>query len=58
MKQLCPICNRDVDKELFDYHFQTEEHLLNKIRERYPAWVESPQKVLWFYRRFVLEVSQ
>ncbi|MCJ8347894.1 hypothetical protein MJH12_20350 [bacterium] len=54
-KKLCDICERLVDHELFDYHRSTENHILYKIQERYPIWVNSKEKVVWFYRNFLLK---
>lgn len=52
--KVCPLCELEVDSSLFDYHYQTEEHLLQKIATRYPAWKSQPEKLRWYYRNFVL----
>lgn len=52
--KICPLCEREVDASLYDYHYQTEEHILKKIAHRYPAWKQSPEKLVWYYRHFVL----
>jgi hypothetical protein len=57
MKVKCKICNREVDEELYEYHYNSEYHLLEKIMERYPAWNSNENKVIWFYRNFVLNDS-
>ncbi len=56
--RICSICNREVDVELFDYHVKTEEHLLKKILEQYPAWEGSSDKILWYYRSFILPSNE
>lgn len=52
--RICPLCERIVDEELFQYHYETEIHLLEKIVKRYPAWAGNRDKVLDFYRLCVL----
>jgi len=54
----CPICNRDVDPGLFDYHYQTELNILDTISQEYPQWKENREKIVWFYRNFVLLESE
>lgn len=54
MQTQCPICRQQVDADLLDFHRQTEEHVLEKIRQRYPAWQNNEDKILWYYRNFVL----
>ena len=53
MKKKCPICEDEVDSTLFDYHLSTEKHLLDQIKERYPAWSGNEKKILWFYKTFI-----
>lgn len=52
--KICPICERAVDEELFQYHYETEIYLLEKIVQKYPAWATNKDKVLEFYRLCVL----
>ena len=53
-QRICPICRRPVDELLWDYHQNQEEDLLEEIIGEYPAWKNSPDKVLWYYRQFVI----
>ncbi|MBT3784134.1 hypothetical protein HOF92_04090 [bacterium] len=54
----CSLCGREVDEELFNYHRDTEQHLIDRITEHYPAWKENPSKALQFYRVFILTNSK
>lgn len=51
---ICSICRRSVDNKLWDYHQSQEQDLLEEIMEEYPAWRDCPEKVLWYYRQFVI----
>ena len=53
-EKLCPLCGRIVDGKLFQYHWDTEQHLIDRIMEHYPAWKDNPQKALEFYQAFIL----
>jgi hypothetical protein len=52
--RLCPLCEREVEAELYAYHYNTELHLIERILHQYYPWKENREKALWFYRRFIL----
>lgn len=57
-RKTCSLCGREVELELFRYHQETEQHLIDRIVEHYPSWKENPGKALEFYREFILTGSE
>ena len=39
-KIICPLCGDDVEKLVYRFHYESEQHVINKIKENNPSWSE------------------
>ena len=40
-KVMCPLCGEEVTKNVFQFHFETEKYVLDRIVKEHPEWKES-----------------
>ncbi len=38
-EEICPLCDKKVDKEDFIYHNEIEEVLIDLIKKNHPRWI-------------------
>ena len=37
---ICPLCNDAVDRLVYRFHYDSEQHVIDKIKASHPAWTE------------------
>lgn len=51
---LCPVCGKEMPRDLMVFLNHTDQHIVNEIKKTHPQWVDADgvcRRCLEFYRR-------